>query len=232
VIENCRVIDGRWPNYPNPPTGAAINLYTDGLIRNVEIEDYSTGINVNKQGTGMADVQISGCSFVAGTHSFAGVSWGRASGIIEHCQFTGVFLFLDDAGDVVVRDTVIEDADYAGIRIETCGSVELTQNTIRNCDPCVYLGTLYPVSPLLVRGNQFLSHGNGFFVTTFMTGLVAPFHRDFSHNHWGTTDLDEISARIHDGYDDPDVIVFIDFEPIGDVATENRSLSGTRTLFR
>ena len=55
-----------------------------------------------------------------------------------------------------------------------------------------------------------------------------------SGNYWGTDDLAQISAWIWDGYDDPAIHGFVDFEPIADgpVSTELGTWGGVKALYR
>ena len=57
---------------------------------------------------------------------------------------------------------------------------------------------------------------------------------DFRNNYWGTTDAEEISARIEDGYDDPSEYVHVLFEPFSSVPLpdEKKSLGDVKRMFR
>ena len=56
---------------------------------------------------------------------------------------------------------------------------------------------------------------------------------DFRNNYWGTSDAEEISARIQDGYDDPSEYVHVLFEPFSDdpMGNENMSWGAVKSLF-
>ena len=57
---------------------------------------------------------------------------------------------------------------------------------------------------------------------------------DFRNNYWGTSDAEEISARIQDGYDDPSEYVHVLFEPFSPVPLpdEKKSLGDVKRMFR
>lgn len=107
-------------------------------------------------------------------------------------------------------------------------------NVIQNSNRCFYLAIPCIVQNL--RNNYFLRDvvNGGYYVVTPSYFPWGPFYEDFTLNYWGTTDVDEISLWIIDGHDNPNVGVFIVFEPMADspVRTETRSWSAVKDLFR
>ena len=59
-------------------------------------------------------------------------------------------------------------------------------------------------------------------------------HLDLTGNYWGTTDAEQISAWIRDGYDDPSVHAFVDFEPFEQqpIGTESATMGRVKAMYR
>ncbi len=110
----------------------------------------------------------------------------------------------------------------------------MTGNIISSSDNCVHINR--SIDNVEIHGNHFLRDPGSEDLYIRVRDDWAYFEEyvDFSENYWGTTDADEISQWIFDGYDSDAVTMYIDFLPLADgpVATESTTLDAVKALYR
>ena len=64
--------------------------------------------------------------------------------------------------------------------------------------------------------------------------VTNPYTINLENNYWGTTDTALLDRWIYDGYDDEDVHVWIDYQPMLDapVQTQSATWGAVKSLFR
>lgn len=227
AIENCRILDGIVTSVNYAISCAA----PVAVLRNVEIESWLAGINLDCPGS--TDILVSDCRIVGGGVGLVGMQFTfRGGGTVENCYFSDFqnYAFVaGDAGTVVFRNNTIENCPGTGIGFEGCEDFTVYGNIVRDCVPCIFIGE--PCGVQSVYDNIFLRNEDvaGRYIRTTGYFPFGPHYMDFSNNWWGTTDLNEISEWIYDGHDDPDVWLYVVFDPIADspldVAPDARGVS-------
>ncbi len=249
-LQNCR--------FSAPPSlnadGVSSGLIGGARIENCSFEGLKQGISaVNADGaeivvedceflncrtgiygytSGARNVTVQRCTFTGQVPSSAGVAFlVQAGGTIADCTFMNCKISLTSSGPLTVTDCSIirDDGRHAAI-IGTVSPLVMERNIFQS-NGTVMLIRIY--STHTIRDNHILRTGEGFWVESgggLDTGLPA----DFSHNYWGTTDLEAIAAGIWDCQDDPQLLNCVTFEPVADapVAVEPHSLTGVKELFR
>jgi hypothetical protein len=207
-------------------------------IERVEISDWGTGIHVLNNAA--ADALISDCIIDGSEFGRVGISISNGpSATVRNCVIRNQHnygLALGGAGAVVFRDNLLDNCGYAGVDLGGCASFTMLDNIIQASGSCFYIAITCDAQR--IRGNHFLRDvaNDGYYVKTPDIFPWGPFYEDFALNFWGTTDVDEISQWILDGYDDPDDPegIYVVFEPLADgpVRVESRSWSEVKDLFR
>lgn len=236
LIEGCRFFNG-----PNQSLSGAIRCQSAQTeIRNTEVKFYRSGIHLDSSYS--TNVLVTDCTFIADSstlnYGLAGLKFSSwAGGTVENCYFSGWHhqgFVVDNAGIVVFRNNVVENCIGAGVGLLHCTNFTMHDNIISNCVPCVYVGDFNYVQS--IHNNHFIRNEDvaGRFIRTTGFYPYGPHHMDFSGNYWGTTDVDEISEWIFDGYDDEDVWLYVDFLPIADgpVPTQDITLDGLKALYK
>jgi pectinesterase len=207
-------------------------------IERVEITDWGTGIQLfNNVG---ADALIADCLIDGGDIGRVGIYiTDGPSATVRDCEVRNLHnggLGVGGAGTVTCHDNLFDNCGYTGVDLGGCASFTMVDNIIQSSESCFYIAI--PCDVQSIHGNHFLRDvaNDGYYVKTPDIFPWGPFYEDFTMNYWGTTDVDEISQWIIDGYDDPDDPdgIYIVFEPMADspVATETRSWSAVKELFR
>jgi len=231
TVRNCRFING-----PHQAGASALASRAEHvLIEDSDFVGYWSGVNLDRSGT--IDTLVRNCRF-------DGEGWGNvgmnytlyAGGTVEYCSFTGINNFgfsASDCGPVVFRYNVVEDCPGAGIGFNGCADFTVHDNTVDQCTPCIFVSE--PSDAQHVYDNHFFRNesAGGFYLRTSDYYPYGPFDLDFTENYWGTTDADEISQWIYDGHDNPDVLMYVVFEPMADgpVSVEQKSWSEVKGLF-
>ncbi|MDD5718184.1 MAG: right-handed parallel beta-helix repeat-containing protein [Candidatus Krumholzibacteria bacterium] len=204
-------------------------------IRDSIFHDYRGGIMLDRAGS--TNVRVSACRFT-------GQNWGRngvqfvfsAGGVVENCYFSNLLsyaLVVDGAGITTFRNNVIESC---GGGIGMVGAQHMTMHdvSISECANVGYIGV--PCDMQSVYNNYFFRRqtDDSYYFKTSDWFPYGPYYVDLRNNYWGTTDPEEISRWIYDGYDNPNVWIYVLFEPMADspVRTEARSWSEVKGLFR
>lgn len=162
-------------------------------------------------------------------------------GTVENCyfaEFRVTALELGGAGSVIFRHNVIEDCSGIGINFAGFQSLVAHDNVIQRTGICCYIGV--PSISHLIYNNHFLRYPeaedgyHGYYVRTFTYYPYGPYYMDFTNNYWGTTDPEEISTWIFDGHDDPNVWIYVEFEPMADgpVPVQQQTWTEVKGLFR
>ena len=86
----------------------------------------------------------------------------------------------------------------------------------------------------MVFEENHLLRGEGGYAKTNEYWPYEPTYFHLEHNYWGTTDLDEIAEYILDGYDMPNVNMYVVYEPIepAPVQVERKSWGEVKSLYR
>lgn len=179
------------------------------------------------------DCVVADCSMDGGV---VGVTFvDGAGGAVMGCSIrmmSNYGVALSDCGAVNVRDNLIEGDSGWGMVLAYSGSSVIEDNVISTITgTCLFLPS--PNDHMRFTNND-LRRGDGFYVkTTDYWPYEPPVFFDLKNNHWGTTDLEEIEEYIIDGNDDPEVNMFVLFDPIADdpVRTESRTWSSIKSLF-
>jgi len=238
VISECR-FDGPWSEGVLVLGSGSADLLIEGC--------WFAGCDYGVAAQSLANpsVRVIGCEFVDGVR--VGISYSDGTGgeirgnSVRGNSWAGISLI--ESGNVAVTDNYVEISGGAprGIAfwLESHAGylVTCTGNVFRSDQRCVYVP--YP-RDFSVHGNHFLPLGDGVAVSTYIPGTTfphdypEPVHLDFTLNYWGTTDVEEIAAMIVDYHDYPEHEVVVDFEPMADgpVATEERSWSDIKALYR
>ena len=236
LIEDCRFING-----PNQASSQALSCEAPQVvIRNTEVNRYKSGFNLDY--TGSTEVLVTGCTFdansIASNYGLVGLQFTLgAGGTVEYCYFTGWRndgFVVGDAGTVKFRNNVIEICPGTGVGLLGCLDFTMHDNIISQCNRCIFIGE--PNDVQFIHNNHFFRNEaiDGEFIRTTGYYPFGPYYLDFTLNYWGTTDPDEIAEWIYDGHDDPDVWMYVVYEPMADgpVPTESRSWSDVKALFR
>ena len=143
----------------------------------------------------------------------AGVSlsyWSRIS--LKNNTFSGspVCFSASETSSGDVRDNVFDNCSTAAFETTSC-PMSFTCNTVRNCGKGIRIGG--PVSGNLFENNkgpaitiqaQLDAHDNSFINNGPVDVLQTTSAQcDFSCNYWGTTNADEVAARIVDFVSNP-----------------------------
>jgi hypothetical protein len=213
----------------------AVSGYLDGggLIQSCEFEgSMDTGIALNGPSQ---NVEIVGCSFV---DNLAGVQCDNASQNIhvEDCTFSGgsTQLVYSGSSTGTVVDCYFSDIQNYGAAVLWYSNVTMEGNHFAhgpgvNLTVWVYatlsgsnnilegggLATIYlkTYPNLSFYNNQLLNAGE--YTVKCADFLPPPDHIiDLAHNYWGTTDPDQISEWIFDGFDSDQVHHYVRFAPI------------------
>ena len=239
----------------NTYNGVSLKGTTNSFIRDCLFENIGfDGVRfLNGQG-----LEISNCRILeVGGRSFNCQFPSTGEVRISNCIFSGgvsnVALF--DCFNISISDCLLSDAGHNGLYIEGTTNVQLNgvtvsgdvevgiaiggneglqvQNSIFEGDDAA-VAVMTPSPLMKFHGNHILMRPGGYSVWTshYYSGEIV--YPDFRNNYWGTTDLEEISASILDGYDDPGRNMFILFDPIADgpVSTQQTTFGGLKSLYR
>lgn len=234
AVSDCRFLGHEYIGVPT----AILTEAQWSTIERIEISDWGTGIHVlNNSG---ADALVTDCVIDGGELGRIGIAISDGpSATVRNCMIRNQRnngLALGGAGTVTCHDNLFDNCGYAGVDLGGCASFTMFDNIIQASESCFYIAITCDVQS--IHGNHFLRDvaNNGYYVKTPDIFPWGPFYEDFTMNYWGTTDVDEISQWIIDGYDDPDDPdgIYIVFEPIADgpVRVESRSWSDVKELFR
>ncbi len=237
TVANVRILDCQFIDGPYLASSYAIHSRSPHVeVRDVLIEGYIGGMNQDY--TGSTDVVVADCTFDGQASGLVGLQFTLgAGGTVERCHFTGWvnygFLF-SNAGIIVFRDNVVENCQTIGVGMKGCLDFSMTGNIIDQCHTCVKVSELCGVQS--IHNNHFLrdESAGGYWIRTSEWYSGPPVYLDFTDNYWGTTDPQEISTWILDGYDYPECTMYVDFEPMADgpVTTESATWGGVKALFR
>lgn len=232
TVAGCEFVDSVDGGGRGIRSRASSTAITDCVFRN----SYR-GITINNNGNG--DAVISRCTFDGESIGVTGISvTGGPDATIDQCVIRAMHTFgisMYGAGQVTITDCVIEQCGYAAVDLSGCDELLMAGNILRESGLCFSIAV--PSDQETIRDNHFIRHvaRDGYYIETPQIFPWGPFVEDFSGNYWGTTDLDEISAWILDGYahGQVDEGIFIQFDPIAEspVRTEARSWSAVKSLF-
>ena len=198
------------------------------------------------------NVEVRLCSFDKCRASFD----GTINAVVSNCQFQGyttgcqhangstggiynsTFSGQANVAVVVATGSVVDLGDNAllggavNLRVRTSCTVTGSGNvlsggstaTIRVCN-----------SSMQFRGNHIL-HGSGpsVLIDTGCYQNPPGTTLDLTNNYWGTASADTIASWILDGYDNPAIYGYVQFEPFSPVVvpTGKKSLGGVKNLYR
>ena len=218
-VNEVSIVDSMFINGLLTSTNFAISCAAPNvLIEHVEVNSWVAGINLDRPGS--LDTLVRDCTFNGGDIGLVGMQYTfLGGGIVENCYFTNLvnYAFVaGDAGTVIFRNNIIEYCPGTGIGFEGCEDFAVYGNIVRQCVPCIFIGE--PCGVQSVYDNVFLRDESvaGRYIRTTGYYPFGPYYMDFTNNYWGTTDPAEVSEWIYDGYDDPDVWLYVVFEPMAD----------------
>jgi hypothetical protein len=232
LIEGCVFVNSPHEGASEP---AILSRAHTVVIRDTVVDNYWGGVFFS---VGSTDVLVDNCQII---DAIVGVSFTQnASGVVQNCYLSGhqnYAIVAGDAGTVVIRNNVIEDSG-AGIGFHGAESYTVHDNIVQRCGICVFIGK--PNTSQLVYNNHFLRYPEaedgffGYYIRTATYYPFGPYYFDFTNNYWGTTDPDEISTWIYDGHDNPNVWMYVVFEPMADgpVPTQHQTWTEVKALFR
>ena len=232
LVENCRI------------TSSFVGLAagSNSTIRNCSIVGCLSGVEIWPLAQ---NVLIEDCKIATTTHGVY---------VCENaaCHLVGCYLTTYSIGEIRVKSIFVNpqsmveltncEIDHrsqlgigqlfaAAIAIEGEDTAIVgTGNQIRSNAACVAFSHC---SDFDFTGNDFLrSDADAYFVR-----VVEPTDActvDLEGNYWGTDDIDEIASWIHDGNDEADLHLTVDFDPIADESTpvENRTWSDLKATYR
>ena len=230
-IANCTFLNA--PQYTGTES-AVLCRAPVAEVRDSRFVGYYMGIDMSRAGS--TDVLITGCMFDGAGVGIAGVQFSfSAGGVVEYCHFVDLrnyVFYLGGAGVVTFRHNTIEGGG-AGIGFDGVQSLTMHDNTIADCRWVGYIAA--PPQAHSIYNNYFFRRqtDDSYYFTTSDWFPYGPYSVDLRNNYWGTTDPEEISRWIYDGYDNPNVWIYVLFEPMADspVRTEARSWSEVKGIF-
>ncbi len=156
----------------------------------------------------------------------------RSSGIIRDCIGVGSTIVVEDRGSVSIVGSDFTRPDGEALMV--------MDSAIASADSCVFRSGARVIELengglLTVQNSHILSSGlPSEMIVNCSYYLSGSAVIDLKNNYWGTTDVEEIAARIWDGNDDPALKVVVEFEPIAtdEVPTEKTSHGSFKALFR
>lgn len=209
-------------------------------IRDTVFYGLQVGLDINNPGS--TEVLVDRCEFIGAGAGVVGIQFTfGAGGTVQNCRISGFrnYGFVPGgAGTVTFRHNVIEDSYYFGIGLEGVENVTIHDNIVTRCGTAIYIASR-PVSHSIYN-NHFIrypeaeEYQRGYYVRTPSGYPYGPYYFDFTNNYWGTTDPEEISTWIYDGYDNPNVWLYVIFEPMADgpVPVQQQTWSEVKGLFR
>ena len=233
AVESCR-----FQNSPHELASeyAILSRAHTVVIRNTVTDNYWTGFTFSVAST---DVLVDSCQI---NDAIVGVQFSQgASGVVQNSYLSGhqnYAISARDAGTVVIRNNVIEDNHGAGIGFHGAQSYTVHDNIVQRCGVCVFIGKWNTSQH--VYGNHFLRYPEaedgffGYYIRTATYYPFGPYYFDFTNNYWGTTDSGEVSTWIYDGNDNPEVWMYVVFEPMADgpVPVQQQTWTEIKGLFR
>lgn len=232
-IRDCQFID-----LDTVYNGHSVLFYTPTsgvVVENCEFRDCDFG--VGSYWSGCTDIEIVRCTF---ENAFIGVkAVDGASSTVRECSFWGQSRYAivgASAGSLIIEDNHVDMSSSDGLCVCVYvppGDYYLRNNTFIATNTII--GIFDPRIEWDCRDNTLIRAGSEtlYIRPANSTNYSGPvIHLDFSHNWWGTSDPDEISAWIYDYNDDQEFHYIVDFEPMNDVvATEAHSWSSIKSLF-
>ena len=169
-------------------------------ISNCVFDNNSKGIDLDG-----GRATISECQIINSQYSGISVNWGAYDTVIDKCSLitnrTGVYIENFTGSILKITKSSIENNQY-GIHKTSGGPTEVSNCNIKG-------NTQFGIVPLvddLVHYNNFADNAYDFKSPSGITTI------DASNNYWGTINIDEISNKITDFYDDFNLCRVI-FEP-------------------
>jgi hypothetical protein len=244
-VEGCEFLDSQWGIYALASGGGEISYchfarldFGDGVtfynpthdvtVHDCTFEDTWTGVGSYWPET--TGIQIYNCDFDGGRVAvhFA----DQASGTVHDCTIANVDGYgftCSNCRDVEFYDNFIDEPNGTGVGLSRAFGLNFHDNIVASEERCVFVAA---VGEAEFHNNHILRGEGAWYVET-TEYFPWTYHLDMTNNYWGTTDLDEIAEWIWDGYDQDDVEIYIDYEPIADqpVGTEQRSWSDVKALY-
>lgn len=213
---------------------AIYSVAVENLIAETEVIDYFAGMDFSVSGT---QTYVTNCTITGSDGANSGISvQGGADAVVANCEFSGLYnhgIAIYHSGDVTIRDCHIHDCTGDGMDIYGADRLVMHDNVIERCASCLWIGG--PCTIQDVHHNHFLRDepNQGLYARTTTSYPYGPDYLDYTENYWGTTDPAIVSQWITDGYDLPDVQLYVVFEPManGPVRTEQATWGAVKSLF-
>jgi hypothetical protein len=206
------------------------SFHTPSYIRNTRLERVGLGVYTN----GSEELEISDCTFDgggSGGNSIGGciVPWSRAT--FNRCTFVNQTRagILMDGVRLQVNDCVFSEGVGRGLEIVN-GTFGGTGNIIYSENAVLVFG--YGIIDNF-RDNHLIAGGSGQLVRTYEDDR-PPITVDMRYNWWGTDNIQLVAAGVWDHFDNPNLVVTVDYYPIlgGPVYVEQRTWSDVKALFQ
>lgn len=227
----------------------SLESYTEAMFcraRHVEVsgvlvQNCRRGLMCDFYGTN--DISVTNSVFDGGGVGLGGIFFDNCGGVVTDCSFIdlgSVGFSCTQGGNISFQNNVFEGINGIfgligkAIAMDGGDSFFATGNVFSSTDICFKLDA--PFDTFEVHNNHIFRNESdeGHFVITNDDWNYWELHWDFTNNYWGTTDPDEVSQWIIDGYDSDEVTMYVDFLPMagGPVSTESISLDGLKAMFR
>ncbi len=210
-------------------------------ISNLLFQNCWGGIRSDNYGTN--DVSISDCVFDGGGVGTRGIFFSDTGGTVENCLFQDLTVvgFTCTNGQYInlidnVFDGIRRNDIYFGrcVTLNYGESFQAVGNIFTSSEVAFYISS--PFDQCSINNNHIFrdDEDESWFVRTYDDWSYRDVFIDFSNNYWGTTNPDEISQWIFDGYDSDEVTIYIDFLPLADgtISTDRTTFDGLKAMYR
>ncbi len=220
LIERCEFVEVH--------TGIDIRGCSGPTIRDCSFMDSDIGeATFGVYCSSVENILVENCTFEVPTPYFQ-----ISSGTIRNCSVMNSYRYGINFAEATftIEDTEIDAAQQEwAIRLEISSEVVGRGNILRGAAWSAVAST-----NSLVSFSQSHIFSDAEFVHLY--GFTSPpaVELDFRNNYWGTSDPEELAARIKDGYDNPAVHAYVLYEPFSGVpmGNEERSWGEIKALYK
>lgn len=220
LVDNC--------GFHDIQKGVNLHDCTGPIVQNCVFEN--SILQPTMAGVYMANV--SSYNIYNSSFSVAYIGCFVSTGTISNCSFDNSYTrsMLLSSGNCRIENNVSDGSQHNWCIItQDAAEISGSGNVLKNAS----------WSALRLVGSQVAFNGNhilpiGEYINA--NGYTSPpaLELDFRNNYWGTSDPAELSARIVDGYDDPNEYVNVRYEPFSSnpMSNEERSWGEIKALYK